>query len=142
MMRAAILKAAGARAVALLAVVGLVFAVACRAPEPTPLPPPAATSEPPAAVAATPTNPDRVQEVTVGPQRVDCVGSAPQMCLVVDDELFYDEIDGFEHEAGYAYRLRIEEYDRWPGQTEIPQDAGRYGYRLLAVLEKKSAAGG
>lgn len=132
-----ILKATGALGVA---VVSLAAAVACSAPEPTPLP--TAAAEPPAAVAATPTNPDRVQEVTVGPQRVDCVGSAPQKCLVVDDELFYDEIDGFEHEAGYEYRLRIEEYDRWPGQTEIPQDAGRYGYRLLAVLDKKSAPGG
>ena len=140
-MRATIvLKAGRALAMAVLAAVGLVIAVACSAPEPTPLP--TAAAEPPAAVAATPTNPDRVSEVTVGPQRVDCVGSAPQRCLVVDDELFYDEIDGFEHEAGYEYRLRIEEYDRWPGQTEIPQDAGRYGYRLLAVLDKKSAPGG
>ena len=133
----AILQAAGTLGIA---VIILAAAVACSAPEPTPLP--TATSEPPPAVAATPTNPGRVSEVTVGPQRVDCVGSAPQRCLVVDDELFYDEIDGFEHEAGYEYRLRIEEYDRWPGQTEIPQDAGRYGYRLLAVLEKKSAGGG
>lgn len=93
------------------------------------------------AVIATPTNPDQVQEVTVGPQRMECVGVAPQMCLVVNDELFYDEIDGFDHQPGYAYRLRIERYDRWPGQTEIPQDVGRYRYGLLAVLAKQRVAG-
>ena len=139
-MLAAIPKKGGA--LALAASLTLSIAVACGTPEPTPIP--AATPEPQAAAArpaslTAPAEPGQVREVTVGPQRVDCVGSAPQLCLVVDDELFYDEIDGFEHEAGYEYRLRIEQYDRWPGQSEIPQDAGRYGYRLLEVLEKKSA---
>ena len=139
-MLAAIPKKGGA--LALAASLTLSIAVACGTPEPTPIP--AATPEPQAAVAGpasltAPAEPGQVREVTVGPQRVDCVGSAPQLCLVVDNELFYDEIDGFEHEAGYEYRLRIEQYDRWPGQSEIPQDAGRYGYRLLEVLEKKSA---
>ena len=96
----------------------------------------------PAAEPATPTAPNgSVQEVVVGPEQVECTGSAPQLCLVVDGELFYDEIEGFKHEAGYIYRLRIEEYDRWPGQTEIPQDAGRYGYRLLQLLAKTPAPG-
>ena len=72
---------------------------------------------------------------------MECVGVAPQMCLVVNDELFYEEIDGFDHQPGYAYRLRIEQYDRWPGQTEIPQDVGRYGYRLLEVLDQQRATG-
>ena len=130
--------------------VGLAAAVACSTPAPTPTPTPAppATPEPTAtitaptpAVIATPTDPDLVQEVTVGPQRMECVGVAPQMCLVVNDELFYEEIDGFDHQPGYAYRLRIEQYDRWPGQTEIPQDVGRYGYRLLEVLAQQRVAG-
>lgn len=139
-MLAAVRKTGGA--LSLAAALTLSIAVACGTPEPTPIP--AATPEPQAAAArpaslTAPAEPGQVREVTVGPQRVDCVGSAPQLCLVVDNELFYDEIDGFEHEAGYEYRLRIEQYDRWPGQSEIPQDAGRYGYRLLEVLEKKSA---
>ena len=78
-----------------------------------------------------------VREVTVGPEREACHGPFPQQCLVVDGELFYDAIEGFEHEAGYRYRLRIEQYDRFPGETEIPQDTGRYGYRLVAVLGKE-----
>ena len=142
-----ILKTGGTLAIA----IGLAVAVACGgpAPEPTSVPPATATPEPTmamvaptaATVVATPTDPDQVQEVTVGPQREHCVGVAPQMCLLVNDELFYSEIDGFDHQPGYAYRLRIERYDRWPGQTEIPQDVGRYGYRLLEVLEQQRVAG-
>ncbi len=82
---------------------------------------------------------DCVMEVSVGPERVYCEGSAPMMCMMVDGELFYDEIDGFEHEAGYRYRLRMERYDRWLGQ-ETPADASKYGYRLIEVVEKARAA--
>ena len=116
--------------IALAALAVSIAALACTAPAaepPTPIPPPAPNGS--------------VQEVVVGPEQVECTGSAPQLCLLVDGELFYDEIEGFEHEAGYIYRLRIEEYDRWPGQTEIPQDAGRYGYRLLELLAKTPAPG-
>lgn len=102
----------------------------------------ACTAPPPEPPTPTPTPDATVLEVTVGPAREECTGSAPQLCLVVNGELFYDEIQGFQHEAGYRYRLRIEQYDRWPGQAEIPQDAGRYAYRLLELLEKTPAPGG
>lgn len=82
---------------------------------------------------------DCVMEVSVGPELEDCVGSAPMRCMVVDGELFYDDIEGFEHEAGYRYRLRMERYDRWPGQAP-PADASKYGYRLIEVVEKARAA--
>lgn len=124
--------------IALAALAAAIAALACTTPAaepPTPTEPATPTSIPPPAPNVS------VQEVVVGPERVECTGSAPQLCLVVDGELLYDEIEGFEHEAGYIYRLRIEEYDRWPGQTEIPQDAGRYGYRLLELLEKTPAPG-
>ena len=85
------------------------------------------------------TDVDCVMEVSVGPERVYCEGSAPMMCLVVDGELFYDDIEGFEHEAGYRYRLRMERYDRWPGQAP-PADASKYGYRLIEIVEKARAA--
>ena len=75
----------------------------------------------------------------MGPERVDCVGSAPMMCMVVDGDLFYDDIEGFEHEAGYRYRIRMERYDRWQGQVP-PADASKYGYRLIEVVEKARAA--
>ena len=76
-----------------------------------------------------------VLEFSVGPERVACVGAAPMECLVVDGELFYEEIEGFEFESGYRYRVEVERYERWPGR-EPPQDAGRYGYRLVRVLER------
>ena len=78
----------------------------------------------------------KILEVVVGPERVECVGVAPMKCLVVDGEWFYDEIEGFEHQEGYEYRLRMEQYDAWPDREEPPQDAGRYGYRLIEVIDK------
>ncbi len=59
-------------------------------------------------------------------------------CMVVDGGLFYDSIEGFDYEEGYVYRLKIERYDAWPGQGEPPQDAGRYGYRLVEVLSRRA----
>lgn len=98
--------------------------------------------------ANTPVLPDTVQptlapgaevmEVSVGPQLESCVGSYPMMCMVVDGDLFYDDIEGFTFEAGYEYELRIERYDRWPDTDEPPQDAGKYGYRLIEVIQKTS----
>ena len=76
-----------------------------------------------------------VREVAVGPKLEDCVGVGPMKCMVVDGLLFYDGIDGFDYQEGYEYRLRIEQFDAWPGQ-EPPQDAGRYGYRLIEVISK------
>ncbi len=82
-----------------------------------------------------------VREVTVGPARRECYGPFRRMCLMVDGQFFYDEIDGFTHEPGYRYRLRVERYDAFPGQKEPPQDAGRYGYRLVEVLSKTRVTG-
>ncbi|MDE2786343.1 MAG: DUF4377 domain-containing protein [Chloroflexota bacterium] len=76
----------------------------------------------------------------MAPARQECYGPFRRMCLIVDGGFFYDEIDGFEHEPGYEYRLRIERYDAFPGQKEPPQDAGRYGYRLIEVISKTRAA--
>ena len=78
---------------------------------------------------------DDVLEVVVGAERVGCVGVAPMECLVVDGELFYGEIEGFEYREGYRYRILMERYDPWGGE-EPPQDAGRYGYRLIRVVER------
>lgn len=92
----------------------------------------------PDAVQPTPSAGVEVMEVSVGPQLESCVGSYPMMCMVVDGDLFYDDIEGFTFEAGYEYELRIEQYDRWPDTDEPPQDAGKYGYRLIEVIQKTS----
>ena len=80
-------------------------------------------------------------EVSVGPTRQECYGPFRRMCLVVDDRLFYSEIDGFTHEPGHEYRLRVERYDTFPGQTEPPQDAGRHSYRLIEEVSKTPVDG-
>ena len=138
------------RVIIALAEVVLVGAVACGGSAPS------ATAVPEAAMAATavsaPTTPAAPQmrvcagdmdvgcvvDVVVGPELVDCVGVAPMRCMVVDGELFYGEIEGFEHEAGYRYRIRMERYDPWGGE-EPPADASARGYRLVEVLEKARA---
>ena len=76
-----------------------------------------------------------VLEVTVGPELLDCVGVAEMKCMEVDGEYFYESIDGFDHEEGYTYRLKIERFEAFPGQ-EPPQDASMYGYRLIEILSK------
>lgn len=77
-----------------------------------------------------------VQTVTVGPELKDCVGVGPMRCLVVDNALFYDPIQGFEHQSGYVYRLRIVRSPRFKS-GQIPADASRYQYQLLEVLSKE-----
>ena len=44
--------------------------------------------------------PTLVSVVTVGPARVECQGTFPWECLLVDGEYFFEEIEGFEHEPG------------------------------------------
>jgi hypothetical protein len=47
--------------------------------------------------------------IYVGPNLVDCIGVAPQQCLLIkenpDDDwsLFYGQIEGFDFEEGYEY---------------------------------------
>ena len=75
-------------------------------------------------------------EITIGPDLVDCVGVAPQKCLVVDGTLFYGAIDSFNYSEGYTLRLKVERYDAWPDLDEPPQDAERYGYRIIDVVSR------
>ena len=82
-----------------------------------------------------------IRKISVGPARRECYGPFRRMCLIVGGEFFYAEIDGFTHEPGYEYSLLVERYDAFPGAKEPPQDAGRYGYRLLEVLSKSRVAG-
>ena len=91
------------------------------------------------AVACGSSKDDEVLEVTVGPELKECIGVGPMQCMVVDGKLFYDRIDGFDYEQGYVYKLKIERYDAWPDREEPPQDASRYGYRLIETISKTPA---
>jgi hypothetical protein len=78
----------------------------------------------------------------VNSARVPCVGVAPMNCLQVkrgaeptgDWQHFYSQIDGFDYEPGYLYRLLVRE-TRIP-ESQVPADASSIRYELVDVLEK------
>lgn len=74
----------------------------------------------------------------VADHRQDCMGVAPQKCLLVKTEgdadwtLFYDGIEGFTYEEGYTYRLLIK---RVP-VANPPADGSSIRYTLVQMLDK------
>ena len=74
----------------------------------------------------------------VGAEQVDCVGSAPQKCLLIkenpndDYTYFYSHIEGFEWEAGYEYELRVKVTEN----DNPPADASSLHYQLVEVVSK------
>ena len=81
---------------------------------------------------------DGTTRLWIGPDLVDCVGVAPQTCMLISEsedgeqELFYDQIEGFTHEAGTSYVIDVE-------ITEVddpPADASSLAYRLVEVVSE------
>ena len=76
--------------------------------------------------------------IYVGPRQVDCVGVAPQKCLLVkenpDDDwtMHYDRIEGFDFEPGYEYELRIVEEK----VENPPADASSIRWTLVEEVSK------
>jgi len=76
--------------------------------------------------------------VYVGPRQVDCVGVAPQKCLLVKEKpgddwtMYYDQIQGFDYEPGYEYELRIVEEEI----ENPPADASSIRWTLVEVVSK------
>jgi len=56
--------------------------------------------------------------MTVASRQGDCVGVAPQKCLLVKEgndpewEFFYSSIEGFNYEPGYEYVLEVKKENR------------------------------
>ncbi|HEX2092165.1 MAG TPA: DUF4377 domain-containing protein [Longimicrobiaceae bacterium] len=78
----------------------------------------------------------------VAPYRRECVTIVVHQCLLVREEpdepwqLFYDGIEGFTHQPGFAYKLlvlrqRVE---------NPPADGSSLRWRLVRVLEKVPSA--
>ncbi len=76
--------------------------------------------------------------IYIGSETADCVGVAPQTCLLVkfekdaEWELFYDNITGFLYEPGFEYELLVT-------KTEVenpPADASSVQYELIEVVNK------
>ena len=80
-----------------------------------------------------------VRTMYVGPRQVDCVGVAPQKCMLVKESpdaewgLFYDGIEGFTYEPGFTYVLRV----AVRRIENPPADGSSRAYRLVKVLEKR-----
>jgi hypothetical protein len=77
----------------------------------------------------------------VAPARVECMGMTPQECLQIRESpdkpwtLFYDEIEGFNFEPGFEYRIRVARRTI----ANPPADGSSFAYRLLTVLRKVPA---
>jgi hypothetical protein len=124
-----------------------VLSAAC-GPSPTPRPPdepkPATSSStappaalPTAAAAGTPNASEKT--LFVRESLADCQGEGPMKCLQVREKesdewtFFYDRIEGFEHQEGYRYELRVEVTPR----SNAPADASSLRYRLVKVVAKE-----
>ena len=107
---------------------GTIAIAACTAPDPS-----------------TETAPDaEIVTLYVGPEKVDCVGVAPQECLLVRDspddeyEFFYSQINGFDYEPGYEYELLVQ---KTPVENP-PADASSIEWTLIEVVSKTPVTSG
>jgi len=69
---------------------------------------------------------------------VDCVGVAPQQCMLIKEnqdtewEMFYDNIHGFDYQEGIQYKLHV-----MISQVENPPaDGSSLKYELIEILEQ------
>lgn len=76
--------------------------------------------------------------------KVSCTGVAPMKCLQVQKsktlkkgkwQNFYANIDGFNFETGYIYKLSVKEEKI--EASKVPADGSSIKYSLIEVLEKK-----
>ena len=79
---------------------------------------------------------DGLTRLWIGPELVDCEGVGPQTCMQVAEsadgpsELFYDAIEGFEHEAGTSYVVDV----RIESVEDPPADGSSLRYVLVEVV--------
>ncbi|MGJ8591620.1 MAG: DUF4377 domain-containing protein [Aquaticitalea sp.] len=85
---------------------------------------------------------DNEKTFFIADTRANCTGVAPQKCLQIrenekdDWTYFYGNIEGFDYEPGYSYKLKVE-------ITNIenpPADASSKKYSLIEVLQKTKSA--
>ena len=77
----------------------------------------------------------------IGPNIVTCTGVAWTQCLQIKKNpdapytIFYNEIEGFTHEAGYEYKLKVELIKI----ENSAADASNIKYKLIEIMEKNKA---
>lgn len=75
---------------------------------------------------------------TIASRQGDCVGVAPQKCMLIKKEgaegweFFYSNIEGFQYEPGYEYVLKVREEKKNP----VPADASSIKYVLVKEVSK------
>ncbi len=92
---------------------------------------------------STPTPAAAGERLYVDAELVDCEGGAgPMKCMrtraseTEEWTLFYSSIEGFTHEAGHHYELRVEKRS----DANPPADGSSIRYRLLEIVKKQKAA--
>lgn len=81
---------------------------------------------------------EETKNIYVADHLTDCVGVAPQKCMLIKENVsddwtyFYGNIKGFEYETGFEYLLKVKiETIKNP-----PADGSSLKYTLIEVLEK------
>ncbi|MFY7991446.1 MAG: META domain-containing protein [Fluviicola sp.] len=83
----------------------------------------------------------RTLKMVVNEVPQNCQRMMPQQCLNVKIngskqwELFYENIQGFDYQAGYVYELVVTET---PRPEPIPADLSKLMYKLVKVVSKKA----
>jgi len=75
----------------------------------------------------------------VWPKKVDCYGSHPQKCLIVNWKYFYDDIKGFDYKEWYEYKIEVKKEKACNSSIvwNCPQDTGIYKYSLVKIISKQ-----
>jgi heat shock protein HslJ len=74
----------------------------------------------------------------VGPNLVDCIGAAPQKCMLVREnpedpwKYFYDQIEGFQYAEGYLYELKVTEETA----ANPPADSSSLKLKLVEIVSQ------
>ena len=82
---------------------------------------------------------EEVKTIFVGPELMDCVGIAPQKCMMIkefqdsDWTYFYDNIKGFDFKAGYKYELEVKITEK----MDVPADASSLEYELISIVSQQ-----
>ena len=80
----------------------------------------------------------------VNSSKVECTGVGKMQCLQTQEsetlkpndwKNFYGNIEGFEYEPGYIYKLSVKKEKLDP--ATVPADASTLKYSLVKVIEKK-----
>ncbi|MDR0229181.1 MAG: DUF4377 domain-containing protein [Flavobacteriaceae bacterium] len=86
---------------------------------------------------------ENIITLTVADHREDCVaGVAKQKCMLVKEgeatewELFYNQIEGFNYEEGFEYKLEVKVEDIDYG-AHTPADAPTVKYTLVKEISKE-----